>query len=93
MTVGETTPMALAARHKEPDGTGPYTVRFLAAAESWRVDVGSRLAKPSRSDATAWSDLDPAAGSGTMNSRGRRHRDTSGCVPELSLADQRRPEV
>ncbi len=39
-------------------------------ADPWRVDVGSRLAKPSRSDATAGSGLDAAAGSGTMVRRG-----------------------
>jgi hypothetical protein len=47
---------------------------FPAGAGSWRVDVGSRLAKPSRSDATGVSDLDAAAGSRTMDRRGRRHR-------------------
>ena len=44
----------------------------LAGAKILRVGAGSRLAKPSRSDARKGG-LDAAAGSGTMDRRGRRH--------------------
>lgn len=43
---------------------------FSIGAQLWRVDAGSGLAKPSRSDATAGSGLDAAARSGTMVRRG-----------------------
>jgi len=58
------------------------------SAESWRVDVGSRFAKPI-AQRRPYGDLDAAARSGTMDRRGRRHvcsiRTLRG---EMSLSDQ-----
>jgi len=57
-------------------------------AQCWRPDGGFRIGEDDRTRRPQ-GDLGAAAGSGTINRRGRRHRQHPGCVP-VSLANQRR---